>query len=1283
MNNRMVHQQLVSYRHPTELLLQKERNETWEFRRRRGVAWETSGGRDRQRLCGNQHFRSPVSEDRSSLAAKVVIDYSIKRRAREENRSVTTVRYSRPRDGWEGSNIGIRLNFTVLYILESASFLDWLLHGREATPPLTELHVIGAHNCEVFIYWRRVTHDVSDTLFSNEKRIAKIHVFDSKSAKKPSVAYRKMAARASDVPGGENGRFPRKHAPPIASSGTITTCENSVTRPGIEAGSPWWEASVLIAQPQWPPYLRSCVQLSLPTRSRALALLSHGTAQSDVTSERECASVNILKILKHVLRKFLQHYRIIQCDTRLIPLPNSSNQRIGYDEIKEAAESPSPPPANSTDSFQTTPTYLAPNSSGYSSFRRKPTIPRPTEIMLLAAFTAVFHASFTVWAILKSVLAQSLVLSGDRALDPRVNVDLVAHSILGFKRGQKFLHVSSNDSTLLAPGQHPTPQDTSVAVKGGSSWWRKRRRRGWVGHHAIEHRRDGIGQRLKTGGLGGQVKVRKFLQRWCSMAMREGLEGGGEEDVPESEHDCRSRAGLISPQRIYPSPFLPSQPLHKPTHVQRALRPRNLPGRHSYKLDFRLTLLLFSSLALLRDQVRQKCVKAVHDKVSTIEKNLRKKSLTLHAYILMGALSDIRPLKMVTIDGNRPPVAQSVGAPPIWGVGGSGFESQCVIKPMLEELLGVTAEPPSGTFDKPESTASEHLRESSRRLPSTVSQWKLHWRMAGYLSRVTHYAMCVHVHYRCRFVTATTIHSVSCVLPVPEGTRLPSIGHALKLHSAPTRPSLNSVYELVATTHRGSSFVNIFILCSCATSGWEFHFNDDLQAHVMPDKISSVDINARYEVRVAGVASVFVMGTLIEMTQNPALVARAQHAECSGLLTSSSQRNSGCAEPSRCSGQPYKNYGSPQDRDRRRAAGEVNRGKEVCDCEYQAVKGAAGRLYYWTRCDDAAGWRVFSGISRFPRPCIPALLHIHLAPTSSALKTSLFKITACDAVRSLGYGKSRLTLLCQNKGRDVPRPNFCPRHDVIQLGGSLGRAGSPVPGGVGPPAPLGGTNLFSAHQQFRPSPAGANCGAGSGTGRNRRAETNSSFARGFREKRANRKRQEEGTGGGQKEAKRLGGYISACRRPNDYRDWPLRGSTALNLNAYVPEDICLLGNRKEWLNSATSLTRAMLASHWLKVAPFEEFQTQHPLSTSLPSLLIKHEYQPLSPGLALRRNKRPPYPPGFHLTLSNMVVRKKNSQPPPPSSYTDCKTKRRGASGVRRCPRRLLSIAERAESTDD
>ncbi|KAJ8873617.1 hypothetical protein PR048_024435 [Dryococelus australis] len=54
------------------------------------------------------------------------------------------------------------LNFTLLYILEPASVLHWLLHRCEDSPFLTELHVIGLHNREVFIYWRRVSQGVSD-----------------------------------------------------------------------------------------------------------------------------------------------------------------------------------------------------------------------------------------------------------------------------------------------------------------------------------------------------------------------------------------------------------------------------------------------------------------------------------------------------------------------------------------------------------------------------------------------------------------------------------------------------------------------------------------------------------------------------------------------------------------------------------------------------------------------------------------------------------------------------------------------------------------------------------------------------------------------------------------------------------------------------------------------------------------------------------------------------------------------------------------------------------------
>ncbi|KAJ8870896.1 hypothetical protein PR048_027197 [Dryococelus australis] len=68
----------------------------------------------------------------------------------------------------------LQLNFTVLCILEPASFLHWLPPRCEVTPFLTELHVIGAHNCEVFIYWRRVTWGVSNEERPKQKRIAKV-----------------------------------------------------------------------------------------------------------------------------------------------------------------------------------------------------------------------------------------------------------------------------------------------------------------------------------------------------------------------------------------------------------------------------------------------------------------------------------------------------------------------------------------------------------------------------------------------------------------------------------------------------------------------------------------------------------------------------------------------------------------------------------------------------------------------------------------------------------------------------------------------------------------------------------------------------------------------------------------------------------------------------------------------------------------------------------------------------------------------------------------------------
>ncbi|KAJ8879824.1 hypothetical protein PR048_020432 [Dryococelus australis] len=62
---------------------------------------------------------------------------------------------------------------------------------------------------------------------------------------------------------GGKREIPEKTRRPAASSGTIPTCENpGVARPGIEPGSPWWEASRLTAHPPQLLLVRSYWQIA-------------------------------------------------------------------------------------------------------------------------------------------------------------------------------------------------------------------------------------------------------------------------------------------------------------------------------------------------------------------------------------------------------------------------------------------------------------------------------------------------------------------------------------------------------------------------------------------------------------------------------------------------------------------------------------------------------------------------------------------------------------------------------------------------------------------------------------------------------------------------------------------------------------------------------------------------------------------------------------------------------------------------------------------------------------
>ncbi|KAJ8888583.1 hypothetical protein PR048_008075 [Dryococelus australis] len=78
--------------------------------------------------------------------------------------------------------------------------------------------------------------------------------------------------------GMEGREVPEKTRRPTESSGTIPTCESPVTRPGIEPGSPWWEASVLISQTPlyWLLAVNRASQAAVKSMRRAAGALTAG-----------------------------------------------------------------------------------------------------------------------------------------------------------------------------------------------------------------------------------------------------------------------------------------------------------------------------------------------------------------------------------------------------------------------------------------------------------------------------------------------------------------------------------------------------------------------------------------------------------------------------------------------------------------------------------------------------------------------------------------------------------------------------------------------------------------------------------------------------------------------------------------------------------------------------------------------------------------------------------------------------------------------------------------------
>ncbi|KAJ8895394.1 hypothetical protein PR048_000726 [Dryococelus australis] len=76
-----------------------------------------------------------------------------------------------------------------------------------------------------------------------------------------------MERRRNEMAG--KREIPEKTRRPAASSGTIPTCENPVTRPGIEPGPPWWEASRITTLPPW-PRRRWCLEIIWESLTRVV-----------------------------------------------------------------------------------------------------------------------------------------------------------------------------------------------------------------------------------------------------------------------------------------------------------------------------------------------------------------------------------------------------------------------------------------------------------------------------------------------------------------------------------------------------------------------------------------------------------------------------------------------------------------------------------------------------------------------------------------------------------------------------------------------------------------------------------------------------------------------------------------------------------------------------------------------------------------------------------------------------------------------------------------------------
>ncbi|KAJ8870162.1 hypothetical protein PR048_029175 [Dryococelus australis] len=140
------------------------------------------------------------------------------------------------------------------------------------------------------------------------------------------IDFRDLSRRGAGVKGRGKRETPEKTRRPMASSGTIPTCENPVTRPGIEPGLPWWEASRLAAQPPFgkPPRANKTIARG------ALAQTNREVYSQSNVSERAPPQEDITRYL-------LPYLVLVQASTRhgtgavrgtFIPLPRDFHRLL-------------------------------------------------------------------------------------------------------------------------------------------------------------------------------------------------------------------------------------------------------------------------------------------------------------------------------------------------------------------------------------------------------------------------------------------------------------------------------------------------------------------------------------------------------------------------------------------------------------------------------------------------------------------------------------------------------------------------------------------------------------------------------------------------------------------------------------------------------------------------------------------------------------------------------------------------------------------------------------------